>query len=210
MEHPDDQFNEEAEDPSLKQTLASFLQKQQERSIQRELGVEDDDRASEVGSVRSEKEVAKTDKYVPPGRLAAGGNRGESSSNALDQELNSLRVSNLTKAVSEQDIYDLFEPFGKILRVSLPRNSDTKEPRGFAFVTYVERRSAELAMARLQGHGYDHLILKLEWAKPSKEGGGPPGGGGGLSGGYVSGYGKQLAQDTKEKVVFASNLTGNR
>ena len=33
---------------------------------------------------------------------------------------------------------------------------------------------------------------------------------GGLSGGFTSGYGKALAQDTKERVSYASNLTQNR
>jgi hypothetical protein len=65
---------------------------------------------------------------------------------------------------------------------------------------------------RLQNHGYDHLILNLEWAKPSKdgEGGGRAGGGGGLSTGFVSGYGKQLAQDTKERVTFTSHGNSGR
>jgi hypothetical protein len=31
-----------------------------------------------------------------------------------------------------------------------------------------------------------------------------------LSSGYTSGYGKALAQDTKERVSYASNLTANR
>jgi len=64
-------------------------------------------------------------------------------------------------------------------------------------------------MDALQGHGFDHLILKIEWAKPSAPK--PEGdGGGGLSSGFTSGYGKALAQDTKERVSYASNLTANR
>jgi hypothetical protein len=51
------------------------------------------------------------------------------------------------------------------------------------------------------------LILNIEGAaKPKTDGGG---GREGLSGGFVSGYGQKLAQDTKEKAVYASNLTGN-
>ena len=53
-------------------------------------------------------------------------------------------------------------------------------------------------------------ILQLEWAKPSaKEGGAGGAGGGGGGGGeqFRSGYGKALAQDTTEKVSYASNLT---
>lgn len=149
-----------------------------------------------------------TDRYVPPSlrRSGAGARTGKDS--IFDQEQNAIRVSNLSKRVCEQDIYDLFEPFGKIVRVSLPRNSETNEPKGFAFVTYLDRQSAVEAMHRLQNHGYDHLILNLEWAKPSKDGEGGGGFGGGLSSTFRSGYGKQLAQDTKERVVFTSH--GNR
>ena len=46
-----------------------------------------------------------------------------------------------------------------------------KEPRGFAYIAFVRHQDAEDALNGLQGHGYDHLILKLEWAKPPKEGG---------------------------------------
>ena len=58
------------------------------------------------------------------------------------------------------------------------------------------------AMEKLQGFGYDHLILKLEWARPNT-----PKDPATSGNEYRSGYGKALAQDTKEKVSFASNLT---
>jgi RNA recognition motif-containing protein len=100
-----------------------------------------------------------------------------------------------------------------VFRVSLPRverkddyGNIYKEPRGFAYIAFTTRQDAEIAMDKLQGYGYDHLILKLEWAKPpSAEGGG----GGGDRPQFRSGYGEKLAQETKEQVSFASNLTGN-
>jgi translation initiation factor 3 subunit G len=212
IEHPDDQLVEDAaDDPTIKNTLASFIQKQQERSLMRDF--EDDlEPGADDDKMGREEPTGKggDGKYVPPAermRLASGAPKQD-----LDQE-STLRVSNLTKSVTEDDLRDLFEPFGRVLRVSLPRierteNGQTwKEPRGFAYIAFVRKEDAEVALERLQGHGYDHLILKLEWAKPTR----PDGGGGreGLSGGFVSGYGQKLAQDTKEKAVYASNLTGN-
>ncbi|CAN0338188.1 unnamed protein product [Ectocarpus sp. 13 AM-2016] len=78
------------------------------------------------------------------------------------------------------------------------------QSRGFAFVSYYQKSDAESAMQALQGYGYDHLILKLEWAKPSLRDVATEGG---LSGMRTSGYGERLAQDTKQQVSYASNLT---
>ena len=52
---------------------------------------------------------------------------------------------------------------------------------------------------KLQGYGYDHLILKLEWARTSapKD----------SSTQYVSGYGQALAKNTNAKGSYTSNLT---
>lgn len=123
-----------------------------------------------------------------------------------------IRVSNLSKSVTEADLKDLFGAYGRVSKVSLPRitnDKGVKEVRGFAYVAFDHRAHAESAMEALDGRGYDHLILKLEWAKPPTGGSSSFGGGGGfgsgLSSGYVSGYGKQLAQDTKEKAVFTSH-----
>jgi hypothetical protein len=158
MEHPDDQFTEEPEDPTLMNTLVSFLSKQQERSQSRGAGTgfgDDEANAEEAdeASVKSGGEgKGATDRYVPPSlrRGGAGASAGgpRSGKDIFDQEQNAIRVSNLTKAVCENDIYDLFEPFGKIIRVSLPRNPETNEPKGFAFVTYLDRQSAVEAMNR--------------------------------------------------------------
>ena len=37
--------------------------------------------------------------------------------------------------------------------------------QGFAFINYYKRADAQMAIQELDGHGYDHLILKVEWAK---------------------------------------------
>lgn len=221
MDHPDEQLNEDgADDPTLKNTLQSFVMKQQERAIHRELDSSPEDDAEEFAGDSLQAGNPTPGSYVPPAQRGRGGaaTTASSSLNALQANTddNTLRVSNLTKNVTEDDLRDLFEPFGRVQRVYLPRvervegGRTYKEPKGFAFIAFLRKDDAEKAMDTLNGHGYDHLILKVEWAKPNKDGGSGGGGGGGLSGGYVSGYGKQLAQDTKEKVLYASNLTGNK
>ena len=37
--------------------------------------------------------------------------------------------------------------------------------QGFAFINFHRREDAAKAIAGVSGFGYDHLILKVEWAK---------------------------------------------
>jgi len=212
MEHPEDQLVEDVDDPGMKSTLASFIQRNIETKATRELEGDyadvDYDRSISRNDVDNE---PKTDRYVPPGKLGLGGS-GRSSLDRLAEATKSnettIRVSNLTKAVTEADLHDLFDKFGSVARVTLPKTKpegkEAPQTRGFAYIEYRRRDDAEKAMTKLQGHGYDHLILKLEWAQPSQKDG--SGGGGGNLDQYRSGYGQKLAQDTNEKgVVFASS-----
>jgi hypothetical protein len=210
MEHPEDQLIEDNDDPNLKNSLQSFAMKQQERAMNRELDSIDEETDMPIVDIP---EVKTSGNYIPPNqRGKTGVTSGITMLNNSSEE-NTLRVSNLTKNVTEEDLRELFGIFGGVQRVHLPRTERTegnrtiREPKGYSFIAFANHDQAEAAMERLNGHGYDHLILKVEWALPNKEG---PGNSGGLSGGYVSGYGKQLAQDTKERVSYASNLTGNK
>lgn len=216
MEHPEDQLVEDVDDPGMKSSLASFIQRNLETKATRELegdyaDTDYDRNNSRNIEVENDNVAAKTDRYVPPGKLGLGSS-GRSSLDRLAEASKSnettIRVSNLTKAVTEADLHDLFDKFGPVARVTLPKTKpEGKEPpqtRGFAYIEYRRRDDAEKAMAKLQGHGYDHLILKLEWAQPSQKD--ATGGGGGNLDQYRSGYGQKLAQDTNEKgVVFASS-----
>jgi len=140
--------------------------------------------------------------YVPPHMRGAGGAAAAASAVSLPQRESmgsrfrddgyTLRVTNISEDTKEADLQDLFRPFGRVVRIYLAKDRQTMQSRGFAFVTYGYKEDAEKAMNKLNGYGYDHLILKIEWAKPSTRDAGP--GGNGLSGGFVSGYGKALPQ----------------
>ena len=76
-----------------------------------------------------------------------------------------LRVTNLSEDTRESDLSELFRPFGAISRIYLAKDKHTGLSKGFAFINFVHREDAARALEKLQGHGYDHLILHLEWAK---------------------------------------------
>lgn len=103
-------------------------------------------------------------RYVPPSmrntsRMEADKNKDETT----------LRVTNLSEDVRDGDLQNLFTQFGRLSRVFLAKYRDGDkigQSKGFAFVTFHDRKDAEKAKDKLHGHGYDNLILQVNWAKP--------------------------------------------
>lgn len=126
--------------------------------------------------------AASSNRYIPPGAREGGGGMRE-------ENPNTLRVTNLSEDTKESDLVELFKNFGRTTRVFLSRNKETLVSRGFAYVSFEDRGDATRALQALNGFGYDHLILKVEWAAPSEKrdihNEGPR---------FVSGYGKPLPQ----------------
>lgn len=107
--------------------------------------------------------------YVPPSLRGKGENdpkgKGKGGDFSQQQEA-SLRVTNLAEDVREGDLQDLFGQVGRLQRVYLAKDQTTGASRGFAFITYYTREDAQRAIDRLNGHGYDNLILQVQFAKP--------------------------------------------
>ncbi|GAB4860091.1 hypothetical protein Ancab_011569 [Ancistrocladus abbreviatus] len=102
--------------------------------------------------------------YVPPG-MRAGAERTGTDMRRRNEE-NSVRVTNLSEDTREPDLQELFRPFGVITRVYVAIDQKTGLSRGFGFVNFVNREDAERAINKLNGYGYDNLILRVEWATP--------------------------------------------
>ncbi|KAL6195514.1 hypothetical protein ACLB2K_031133 [Fragaria x ananassa] len=102
--------------------------------------------------------------YVPPG-LRAGAERIGTDMRRRNDE-NSVRVTNLSEDTREPDLLELFRPFGAVSRVYVALDKDTQVSRGFGFVNFVNREDAQRAINKLNGYGYDNLILRVEWATP--------------------------------------------
>lgn len=108
-------------------------------------------------------------RYVPPSMRNADGSRMASSAFQERDDTTTVRVSNLSDDVTDQDLRDLFRRFGTIQRVYLAKDRETGLSRGFAFINFYERQDAQAAIDKLDGHGYDHLILSVSWAAPSEK-----------------------------------------
>jgi len=108
--------------------------------------------------------------YVPPS-MRAGAKGGESMGDSMrrPRDENSIRVTNLSEDTREADLQELFRPFGTITRIYVAFNRETGESRGFAFINFATREDAQRAINKLDGYGYDNLILRVEWAAPREE-----------------------------------------
>lgn len=65
----------------------------------------------------------------------------------------------------EDDLRAIFEHFGRVTRVFLAKDRETGRAKGFAFISFVDRVDAARACEKLDGYGYKHLILRVEFAK---------------------------------------------
>lgn len=104
-------------------------------------------------------------KYVPPSkRGGTSGTAGESMYSRDDSA--TVRISNVSRSTQEADLEELCKRFGPIRRIFLSRDRETGESKGFAFVAFVNVQDAARCIEKLDGYGYDHLILSVEWSKP--------------------------------------------
>src|SRR5438270_1873303 len=99
--------------------------------------------------------------------------------------MKNIYVGNLDYNVSEDDLRQTFEPYGQVDNVTIMRDRDTGQPRGFAFVEMANDEEAEKAIAGTNGIPLGKRNLNVNEARPKTErtgGGGFRAGGGGGGG----------------------------
>jgi len=104
----------------------------------------------------------------------------------------SIFVGNLPFRAEQEDVVELFAPYGEVVNCSLPLERDTGRKRGFAFVEMADPEMESRAIDGLQAAELMGRPLRINKAEPRSGGGG--GGGGaprrGGGGGYGGGYGR--------------------
>lgn len=105
----------------------------------------------------------------------------------------SIFVGNLPFRAEQEDVAELFAPFGEVMNCALPLERDTGRKRGFAFVEMADDAAEAKAVDALQGAELMGRPLRINKAEPRSSGGGAPrrneGGYGGGGGGYAGGGG---------------------
>ena len=108
-----------------------------------------------------------------------------------------IYVGNLSWGLKEQDLADLFAPYGEVASAKIVMDKFTNRSKGFGFVDMPNDEQAQAAIAQLNGSEVDGRNLVVNESRP-KEGGSDAGfkkrsfgggGGGGFKKGGGGGYG---------------------
>jgi cold-inducible RNA-binding protein len=75
-------------------------------------------------------------------------------------------IGNLAFTATEEDLRQLFEPYGAVDTINLITDRDTGRARGFGFVEMPASRAAQSAMQGLQGKDLAGRALTVNEAKP--------------------------------------------
>jgi len=100
--------------------------------------------------------------------------------------MTNIFVGNLSYQATEAELEAAFSQFGAVDRVSIIRDRESGQPRGFAFVEMSNAEEAANAIAALNGREIGGRAVNVNEARPRADRG--PGGGGG-GGGRRSGGG---------------------
>lgn len=78
-------------------------------------------------------------------------------------------VGNLDLSATEQQLYSLFESYGSVESVTIVKDRDTGEARGFAFVEMTQDSQAQAAIASLNGTRLNERTLRVNEARPKAQ-----------------------------------------
>jgi RNA recognition motif-containing protein len=113
-----------------------------------------------------------------------------------------IYVGNLSWNLSDQDLSNLFAPFGEVASAKIVTDKFTQRSKGFGFVEMANDAEAQAAIAQLNGSEVDGRNLVVNESRPKEGGsgggngfkkksfgGGSSGGGGFKKGGSSGGFG---------------------
>ena len=87
-----------------------------------------------------------------------------------------IYVGNLPFSASQDEVRDLFSPYGEVLSVNLITDRETGRSRGFGFVE-LDAPDAERAISELDGRDFGGRALRVNEAQQKQRRGGGGGGG---------------------------------
>ena len=103
--------------------------------------------------------------------------------------MKNIYVGNLDFNVSEDELRQAFAAYGQVENVTVLKDRDTGQPRGFGFVEMANDEEAEKAISAMNGYQLGSRALNVNEARPKTGGGGGGFSRGGGGGGFGRGGG---------------------
>ena len=108
-----------------------------------------------------------------------------------------IYVGNLSWGLKDQDLANLFAPYGEVASAKIVMDKFTQRSKGFGFVEMPNDEQAQAAIAQLNGSEVEGRNLVVNESRPKEDNGGGGfkkrsfggGGGGGYKKGGGGGYG---------------------
>ena len=86
--------------------------------------------------------------------------------------MKNIYVGNLDFNVSEDELRQAFAAYGQVENVTVLKDRDTGQPRGFGFVEMANDEEAEKAISAMNGYQLGSRALNVNEARPKTGGGG--------------------------------------
>ena len=81
------------------------------------------------------------------------------------QEEKKLFVCGLPWAMTNEELKEMFEEAGEVTDAFIPRDRETGRSRGFGFVEFATKESAEAAVEKFDQMDYDGRALNVNFAQ---------------------------------------------
>lgn len=80
-----------------------------------------------------------------------------------------IYVSNLGFNMKDEDLKQVFTPYGEVSSAKIIMDKMTNQSRGFGFVEMADNEAAQKAMTELDGSSIDNRNIKVTEARPKNE-----------------------------------------
>jgi arginine/serine-rich splicing factor 2 len=87
----------------------------------------------------------------------------------MSANLFSVKIEGITNSTTTESLREAFSKFGNVGDVHIPKDSNTREPRGFAFVRFTEQSSLASAIDSMNNRDLDGSTITVTEAGQRRE-----------------------------------------